>query len=189
MNSKFLKLSFFLLLIFSIFIIYFFISTLYININTEFSLFNLPILNIYFIPLLYITSLIIMFTIEYIMVGWQHCSLRSILNVSKSTCRVDIFYIWIKLSGISNLIFNLIFFGSGFYLLNLIENFSLININNIYLEFFILKMEKKFSNLIGRIIKMKKKKVLFNFSNLQKLTLKNILKQKFIIMHLMKLMH
>ena len=41
----------------------------------------------------------------------------------------------------------------------------------------------------GHTIKTKRKKVLFNFSNLQKLILKNILKQKFIIMHHMKLMH
>ena len=104
------------------------------NINF-FSKSNSSYLKIYFTPMLYATSLIIMFIIEFIILGWNNSSLKSILSLSKSTCRVDTFYIWIKLSGISNILFNLIFFGFGFYLLKEIENISIFKINNIFFQF------------------------------------------------------
>lgn len=92
-------------------------------------------LRVYFTPLLYAVSLAIMFMIEFIILGWSNSSLKSILSLSKSTCRVDVFYIWIKLSGISNVLFNLIFFGFGFYFLKEIESISIFKINNIFFQF------------------------------------------------------
>lgn len=112
----------------------------YFNISNENKInflakFDSNYLKIYFTPLIYAISLIIMFLVEYIILGWKNSSLKSILNISNPTCRVDIFYIWVKLSGIMNVCFNLFFFGFGFFFLKQIENISLFKIDNIFLQF------------------------------------------------------
>jgi len=86
-------------------------------------------------PLLFILGTGICFIVEGYLVGWNNCSFRSIINLATPSARTDIFYIWLKISGLSDIIFNLIFLGFGFYFISIVSDHSLIKINNYIIEF------------------------------------------------------
>jgi hypothetical protein len=81
-------------------------------------------------PLLFILGPGICFIVEGYLVGWNNCSFRSIVNLTTPSVRTDIFYIWLKISGLSDIIFNLIFLGFGFYFISIVSDHSLIKVNN-----------------------------------------------------------
>jgi sterol desaturase/sphingolipid hydroxylase (fatty acid hydroxylase superfamily) len=85
--------------------------------------------------LLFILGTGICFIVEGYLVGWNNCSFRSIINLATPSARTDIFYIWLKISGLSDIIFNLIFLGFGFYFISIVSDHSLIKINNYIIEF------------------------------------------------------
>lgn len=89
-------------------------------------------------PALFITAIIICLAIEKILLKSGKDSYGNIKNFSSSTVKTDIFYMWIKISGLSDLFFNLIFLGFGFYLINLINNYSLIELNNYLYELIVM---------------------------------------------------
>jgi sterol desaturase/sphingolipid hydroxylase (fatty acid hydroxylase superfamily) len=86
-------------------------------------------------PLLFILGTGVCFAVEGYLVGWNNCSFRSIMNLATPSARTDIFYIWLKISGLSDIIFNLIFLGFGFYFISIISDHSIIKINNYIIEF------------------------------------------------------
>jgi sterol desaturase/sphingolipid hydroxylase (fatty acid hydroxylase superfamily) len=88
-------------------------------------------------PMLYVLGISICFYVEYLVLGWKNCSLNSIVNFSSASSRTDIFYIWIKISGLTDIAFNLVFLGFGFYLISIISNHSLFKIDNYFIEFII----------------------------------------------------
>lgn len=145
---NFIKINKFAFLTFSCLVIYFLLAFLSIYVFLEyFSFLNPNTLNLYsennfllFLqkPVLFIIAIIICFVIEGYILKWENNSLSKIINFSSPSARTDVFYMWIKISGLSDFIFNIVFLGFGFYLLNLIKNYSLINTNNIPLEFILM---------------------------------------------------
>jgi sterol desaturase/sphingolipid hydroxylase (fatty acid hydroxylase superfamily) len=100
--------------------------------------FSFSILDFFFYlqkPLLFILGTGVCFAVEGYLVGWNNCSFRSIMNLAAPSARTDVFYIWLKISGLSDIIFNLIFLGFGFYFISIIADHSLIKINNYIIEF------------------------------------------------------
>ena len=95
--------------------------------------------NHYFIFLqthiLMLVGLTSVFIVEALILGWDNSSIKSISNFSTPSARTDVFYIWLRMSGLSDVLFNLFFLGSGFFLLSKIEHYSLIKLNNYFLEF------------------------------------------------------
>ena len=147
MNTKniFFLSSILIAVIFFSFFVY--LSTLFsiriVNISLSsyqqiFSNFSFSILDFFVYlqkPLLFILGTGVCFTVEGYLVGWNNCSFRSIMNLATPSARTDIFYIWLKISGLSDIIFNLIFLGFGFYFISIISDHSLIKINNYIIEF------------------------------------------------------
>jgi len=132
------KIFIFTVIFITIILFNYFLNNKSLFLTNDFNFFNLNyFLNLYTVPLQYFLGISLIFFIEYKILGWDNSSLKSILNISNPTCRVDIFYIWLKLSGLSNIIFNIIFFGFGFYFLKTINELSIIKINNLYLEFLV----------------------------------------------------
>ena len=89
-------------------------------------------------PTLFILAIIICLIIEKILLKSETGSYGNIKNFSSLTVKTDIFYMWIKISGVSDLLFNVLFLGFGFYLMKLISEFSLIELNNYLYELVIM---------------------------------------------------
>ena len=85
-------------------------------------------------PLLFIFAIIACFLIEAILLKGKSSSFYSIFNLNSPSARTDVFYMWIKVSGISYLLLNFIFLGFGFYLISIMQTRSLFSLDNYFLE-------------------------------------------------------
>jgi sterol desaturase/sphingolipid hydroxylase (fatty acid hydroxylase superfamily) len=85
--------------------------------------------------ILYITGLFSCFVVEATILGWNNSSLKEISRFSSASARTDIFYVWLRISGLTDILFNVIFFGFGFYFLSIVEDYNLIKLNNYFFEF------------------------------------------------------
>jgi sterol desaturase/sphingolipid hydroxylase (fatty acid hydroxylase superfamily) len=111
------------------------------SLNPLISLSQLALINenLYFVflkaPLLHLGGFFFCFVIEALIVGWNSSSLKEISCFSTASARTDIFYVWMRISGLTDTLFNIIFFSFGFYFLSIIEDYSLMKLNNYFLEF------------------------------------------------------
>jgi sterol desaturase/sphingolipid hydroxylase (fatty acid hydroxylase superfamily) len=87
--------------------------------------------------ILYLVGFFSCFTIEALILGWNNSSLKKISCFSTTSARTDIFYVWLRISGLTDAFFNIIFLGFGFYFLSVIRGLSVIKLNNYFLEFII----------------------------------------------------
>jgi sterol desaturase/sphingolipid hydroxylase (fatty acid hydroxylase superfamily) len=83
-------------------------------------------------PLAYLIGVSFVFFIEAFIVGYKNSSFFRIINFISKSGKTDSFYIFLKISGLADIIFNLILLGFGFYLLKKLESLSLITISHLY---------------------------------------------------------
>lgn len=88
-------------------------------------------------PATYILGVAFVFFVESSIVGYKNSSFYAISNFSSPSARTDMFYIFLKISGFADIIFNIIFLGFGFFILYEIQKISLFKFNNYLIEFVI----------------------------------------------------
>jgi sterol desaturase/sphingolipid hydroxylase (fatty acid hydroxylase superfamily) len=96
----------------------------------------------------YLVGFFSCFTVEALILGWEKSSLKKISQFSTASARTDIFYIWLRISGLTDVLFNAIFLGFGFYFLSVIHTYSLIKLNNYFLEFIFTVLSVTFLNYV-----------------------------------------
>lgn len=87
--------------------------------------------------LLYFLPVLFLFIYEIIIYGWNKSSLKNISNIKNNSSKVDLFYYFLKLISFPEFLFNLIFFGYGFYLLTLITKYAFFEIESYFFQFFL----------------------------------------------------
>lgn len=89
-------------------------------------------------PFLFILAISICFCLEAILLKGKNTSFEAIFNLKSATARTDVFYMWLKVSGLSDLILNLIFLGFGFYLISIMQTKSIFTIDNYFFQIVIM---------------------------------------------------